>query len=76
VHGAGYNRWADTNRLVVLYPQAVAREGWSFSGWSYVWNPKGCWDWWGYGGAGYATQEGAQVRAVKAMLGQLASPRP
>lgn len=64
---AGYNRWADSNRLIVLYPQAIAR--W----WPY--NPRGCWDWWGYTGSQYATKEGAQVRAVQAMLERLSAPR-
>lgn len=75
VRGAGYNRWADTNRLLVLYPQAIARRGWSFSSGTFVWNPKGCWDWWGYSGADYATKSGAQLRAVKAMLDRLSAPR-
>jgi poly(3-hydroxybutyrate) depolymerase len=61
---AGYNRWADTNRLVVLYPQAAPSYFAPF-------NPLGCWDWWGYSGARYATKEGAQVKAVKAMLDRL-----
>jgi poly(3-hydroxybutyrate) depolymerase len=38
VRHAGYNRWADTNRLIVLYPQAIARYWW-------IYNPRGCWDW-------------------------------
>lgn len=67
VREAGYNRWADTNRLIVLYPQAIAR--W----WPY--NPRGCWDWWGYTGAQYHTKAGAQIRAVKAMLDRLSAPR-
>jgi len=64
---AGYNRWAGANRLIVLYPQV--RASWS----PVAFNPRGCWDWWGYTGAGYATRDGAQVRAVKAMLDRLAS---
>ncbi len=75
VHGAGYNRWADTNRLIVLYPQAISREGWRFGNWNFVWNPNGCWDWWGYTGALYATKEGGQIRAVQAMLERLSAPR-
>ena len=67
VREAGYNRWADAHRLIVLYPQAMAR--W----WPY--NPRGCWDWWGYTGAHYHTKQGAQVRAVKAMLDRLSAPR-
>jgi poly(3-hydroxybutyrate) depolymerase len=73
VREAGYNPWADGNRLIVLYPQAVARNGWSFSSWNFVWNPRGCWDWWGYTGAQYHTRPGAQIAAVKAMLDRLAS---
>ena len=69
VRRAGYNRWADSNRLVVLYPQVVARSSWA------VFNPRGCWDWWGYTGRDYHTQAGAQIRAVKAMLDRLSSPR-
>jgi poly(3-hydroxybutyrate) depolymerase len=65
---AGYNRWADTNRIIVLYPQAIAR-------WWGTYNPKGCWDWWGYTGSEYHTKEGAQIRAVKAMLERLSAPR-
>jgi poly(3-hydroxybutyrate) depolymerase len=64
---AGYNRWADTNRLLVLYPQA--RASWSF----FAFNPRGCWDWWGYTGERYHTQEGAQIKAVMAMLERLAA---
>ncbi|MGE5638508.1 MAG: poly(3-hydroxybutyrate) depolymerase [Clostridia bacterium] len=71
IAGAGYNRWADANRLLVLYPQAVARDGWSPGSFTFAWNPKGCWDWWGYTGAEYATKQGAQIRAVTAMLERL-----
>jgi poly(3-hydroxybutyrate) depolymerase len=66
VRDAGYNAWADTNDLIVLYPQAIKR----FS--PFVWNPRGCWDWWGYSGADYHTRSGAQIRAVKAMIDRLA----
>ena len=65
VRNAGYNRWADTNRLIVLYPQAVARYWW----WPF--NPRGCWDWWGYTGQEYATKEAPQIRAVMAMVERL-----
>lgn len=69
VREAGYNRWADTNRLIVLYPQAAARYGW----WAF--NPRGCWDWWGYTGPAYATKEAPQMRAVLAMAERLGSQR-
>ena len=38
--GSGFARWADTNRLVILFPQVEAR----------ILNTKACWDWWGYTG--------------------------
>lgn len=60
---AGYNRWADANRLIVLYPQVASR---------FPDNPNGCWDWWGYSGAGYMTRRGAQISAVQAMVERLA----
>ena len=69
VREAGYNRWADTNRLIVLYPQVIARYAW------WVFNPRGCWDWWGYTNARYATREGPQIRAVLAMVDRLGEPR-
>lgn len=75
VEGAGYNAWADRHRLIVLYPQAVARNGFAFGSWRWVFNPKGCWDWWGYAGSDYATRQGAQIKAVKAMLDRLGAPR-
>ncbi|RPI48887.1 MAG: polyhydroxybutyrate depolymerase [Betaproteobacteria bacterium] len=61
---AGYNPWADANRIVVLYPQVASSRVWPF-------NPKGCWDWWGYSGSGYATRSGAQLASVRRMLAAL-----
>jgi poly(3-hydroxybutyrate) depolymerase len=77
VREAGYNRWADSNRLIVLYPQTIARYGPGYSDrrWSYAYNPRGCWDWWGYTNAQYATKAGLQIRAVFAMLERLAERR-
>lgn len=74
VRGAGYNEWADNNRLIVLYPQTRPRSGFALWSWRWVYNPKGCWDWWGYSGAGYATREGGQMRALHAMLERMAQP--
>jgi poly(3-hydroxybutyrate) depolymerase len=75
VRQAGYNRWAETNRLIVLYPQAIARYGWGPWPWptSFVYNPNGCWDWWGYTGPSYPTRLGPQIRALKAMIDRLAA---
>lgn len=58
---AGYERWADANRVVVLYPQVEASV-------VHPLNPRGCWDWWGYSGIDYAARSGAQLAAVRRML--------
>ena len=55
----GYNGWAEANNIVVLYPQAVVSAA--------LGNPNGCWDWWGYGDADYATRTGPQMAAVAQM---------
>lgn len=60
-HDAGYNRWAATNKIVVLYPQTTQ---------AFV-NPNRCWDFWGYSGLDYDNQNGTQMRAVKAMVDRL-----
>jgi poly(3-hydroxybutyrate) depolymerase len=57
----GYNRWAESNRLLILYPQAVATAS----------NPQGCWDWFAYDGPDYALKSGRQMAAVKGMVDRL-----
>jgi len=61
---SGYDRWADNNQIVVLFPQAVAIP---------VTNALGCWDWWGYTDGHFADQKGVQMQAIRAMIKQLAS---
>jgi hypothetical protein len=61
IRDAGYNRWAASNNIVILYPQATAS----------IVNPNRCWDFWGYSGTNYANQSGPQMRAVKAMVDRL-----
>ena len=39
---AGINEWADTNKLVVLYPDTIASSAPGPT------NPNACFDWWGY----------------------------
>ena len=74
VTDAGYNGWADTNRIIVLYPQVRSRYGLAIGSWKLVMNPKGCWDWWGYTGTNYHTRDGLQIKAVTAMIDHLAKP--
>lgn len=63
--GAGYNEWAEANRLLVLYPQVASSRIAPL-------NPMGCWDWWGYTEASYATQAGPQIKVIKATMDSLA----
>ena len=55
---AGYNEWAEPNRIIILYPQALTT----------VLNPKGCWDWWGYTGKDYASNLGLQLTSIRRMV--------
>jgi poly(3-hydroxybutyrate) depolymerase len=75
VRHAGYNEWAETNHIIVLYPQTITRYGPGFRPWrfSYVLNPMGCWDWWGYDSANYYRKDGPQMRAVMKMVQRLSS---
>lgn len=66
--GAGFNRWADSNRMVLLYPQV----GVSYANPA---NPYACWDWWGYTGPGWDGKEGKQLKAVRGMVEHLMSGR-
>jgi len=67
VLNTGYNKWADTNNIVMVYPQTVA----SFFP---IENPSGCWDWWGggYTGSSYDVQAGPQIQFALNMLKQAA----
>jgi len=62
IRGSGFARWADANRLIVLFPQTRR---------STV-NPKACWDWWGYTGLNFRDRSALQIAAVRAMLEALA----
>ena len=58
-YDAGINEWADSNNIVVLYPQAIASPS----------NLLGCWDWWGYlNHHDYAQKNGQQMKALYNMV--------
>jgi len=69
----GYNELADANKIIVLYPQAQASSGWFFT----PFNPKGCWDFWGYSdptnpfAPNFYSKTAPQMLAVKAMIDRL-----
>ena len=69
----GYNGFAEANRLVVLYPQAHPSNGIPF-------NPRGCWDFWGYSNGdrpawNFVTRRAPQMEAVMAMLARFGGKR-
>jgi hypothetical protein len=55
----GLNNWAESNNIVVIYPQTTAQTGR---------NPEGCWDFWGYTGSDFALKSGKQISIVFAMV--------
>lgn len=60
---AGYNEWADTNHIIVVYPQTIPSAG--------LVNPNGCFDWWGYDSPDYAKKTGPQMAMVREILRSL-----
>lgn len=62
----GYNDWAESNRMIILYPQAIKSQ------WPY--NPRGCWDWWGYSGVDYHTRSGKQLQVIKNLIDKISRP--
>ncbi|MFT5720008.1 MAG: poly(3-hydroxybutyrate) depolymerase [Motiliproteus sp.] len=69
----GYNEMADTNNIIVLYPQVQASK-------LIPLNPEGCWDFWGYSSPdpflpNFYSKKAPQMAAVKAMLDRLSQPR-
>ena len=64
IERTGYMRYADANRIVLLYPQTNANTA-----------PNSCWDWWGHASSDHLSQSAPQLAAVRAMLDRLAEPR-
>lgn len=67
-----YNRWAEANGIVVLYPQAKVIPAPWFN--PYGGNPKGCWDWWGYSGSDFLSKDAPQIAAIGRMAAALGAP--
>ena len=74
VKNTGYTRWADTNNIVVLFPQTkVDSTSRATAASGSLANSNGCWDWIGWYGANFAQKAGTQAAAIKAMVDQLSS---
>lgn len=72
VKEAGINEWADTNQLVVVYPDTIASSAPGPT------NPNACFDWWGYANQNdpnYALKSGLQMTVLYAMV-QRVTGRP
>lgn len=54
IEQSGYLPWAQTNDIVLAFPQVIPGPA----------NPFACWDWWGYTGADYRWRNGAQMKVL------------
>ena len=68
-----YNEIADTNDIIVLYPQAQPSD-------PIPYNPRGCWDFWGYSSVdkvkpNFYSKEAPQMKAIDRMLKRLGQAR-
>ena len=74
VKNTGYSRWADTNSIIVLFPQTktdnTSRQTTASSS---LPNPNACWDWVGWYGNNFAQKTGTQMAAIKAMVDRVSS---
>jgi hypothetical protein len=66
----GYNELADSNNIIVLYPQAKGGDSGGLQ------NPDGCWDWWGHTSPDpeqpdYYSRNAIQIKALYGMLNRL-----
>jgi len=74
IKNTGYTRWADTNHIVVLFPQTrVDNTSHATSASGSLANANGCWDWIGWYGSNFAQKTGTQAAAIKAMVDRLSS---
>jgi poly(3-hydroxybutyrate) depolymerase/chitodextrinase len=74
VKNTGYSRWADTNSIIVLFPQTkIDNTSRSTSASGSLANPNACWDWIGWYGTNFAQKAGTQMAAIKAMVDRVSS---
>jgi len=71
VKNTGYNRWADTNNIIVLYPQAISTMTRDLETKASVPNMNGCWDWIGWYGTDFDVKSGKQSAAMKRMIDRI-----
>lgn len=64
----GYNLWADTNNIIVLYPQTITDALNSPQP-----DEQGCWDGFAFYGLNYDQKGGVQIEALMRMVNQVSS---
>jgi len=69
----GYNKMAEANDLIMLYPQVQPSNASPL-------NPEGCWDFWGYSSPNdpspdFFSHNAPQLRAIYKMITRLAEPK-
>ncbi|MGZ5546204.1 MAG: extracellular catalytic domain type 2 short-chain-length polyhydroxyalkanoate depolymerase [Limisphaerales bacterium] len=74
IDNTGYNKWADTNNIIILYPQTTA-DSTSHSTWDSgsLANSNACWDWIGWYGSNADQKGGSQMAALVAMVNKITS---
>lgn len=65
VQHAGFAEWAETNNIIVLWPQAKSEP---------VINPKSCFDWWGYSSTEFPWKSAPQMETFQNMIDYLRNP--
>lgn len=74
INNTGYNKWADTNNIIIVYPQAIP-DNTSHTTWDSgsLSNGNGCWDWIGWYGANADQHGGVQMAAIVGMVNKITS---
>lgn len=74
VNNTYYNNWADSNNIIVIWPQAIpdnTSRATADSG--SLANSNGCWDWLGWYGNNFDQKGGQQMAAIVAMVNRVTS---
>lgn len=59
IKDTGLINYAESNKTIVLFPQTLP---------NLLWNPNGCWDWWGYSGTDFYSNEASQIKVVNRLV--------
>ena len=72
VRNSGYDRWADTNAIIVVYPQTIPDYTFHLTPRNF-WlnNLPGCWDYVGWYGSDFPTKNGKQMQFIRNIIGRI-----